>query len=99
MAEVLAMKLGASLWATANQTSEGGAAITKTAHIGCRWGYAELVIEPDSAIFPMAKATGFTVGSWQNVILVNQVGKRFYSELDGSYDFLAAAMAYTGDPD
>src|SRR6202030_1712747 len=34
--EVAAMDLGASLWATANQTAEAGSAITKTRHIGCR---------------------------------------------------------------
>ena len=37
--------------ATALQTSESGAAITKTAHIGRQWGYGQLVIETDSPIF------------------------------------------------
>ena len=31
------------------------------------------------------------------MILVNQTGKRFWNELDVSYDFFAAAMAYSGD--
>ena len=98
-AEVLAMSIGASLWATALQTSESGAAITKTAHIGCQWGYGQLVIETDSPIFHLARATGLTVANWQDVIMVNQAGKRFWNELDGSYNFIAAAMAYNGDPD
>jgi hypothetical protein len=97
-AEVMAMAIGASLWATALQTSESGAAITKTAHIGCQWGYGQLVIETDSPIFHMARATGLTVTNWQDVIMVNQTGKRFWNELDGSYNFIAAAMAYNGDP-
>src|SRR4029453_4994289 len=97
-AEVMAMAIGASLWATALQTSESGAAITKTAHIGCQWGYGQLVIETDSPIFHLARATGLTVSSWQDVIMVNQAGKRFWNELDGSYNFIAAAMAYSGDP-
>ena len=97
-AEVLAMAIGASLWATALQTSESGAAITKTAHIGCQWGYGQLVIETDSPIFHLARATGLTVSNWQDVIMVNQAGKRFWNELDGSYNFIAAAMAYSGDP-
>src|SRR6188768_4452968 len=63
--EIAAMDIGASLWATAIQTSESGAAITKTRHIGCRWGYASLVYEPDSVMFPQAKATGLTVKDWQ----------------------------------
>src|SRR6185503_14974033 len=70
--ELAAMDIGASLWATANQTIDGGAAITKTRHIGCRWGYSSLVYEPDSAMFPQAKATGLTVKDWQDIIMVNQ---------------------------
>jgi urocanate reductase len=98
-AEMMSMAIGASLWATALQTSQSGAAITKTAHIGCQWGYGQVVIETDSPIFHLARATGLTVASWQDVIMVNQTGKRFWNELDGSYNFIAAAMAYNGDPD
>src|SRR6266481_2374167 len=79
--ELAAMEIGASLWATANQTSEAGAAITKTRHIGCRWGYSSLVFQPDSKLFPLAKATGLTVGDWQNMIFVNQNGQRFWNEV------------------
>jgi urocanate reductase len=96
--ELAAMELGASLWATANQTAEAGAAITKTRHIGCRWGYATLVYQPESPMFRLAKATGLTVEDWQDVIFVNQAGRRFWNEADGSYKFFAAAMAYNGDP-
>jgi hypothetical protein len=91
------MDIGASLWATAIQTTETGAAITKTRHIGCRWGYSSLVYEPDSPSFSQAKATGLTVKDWQNLIMVNQFGKRFWNEADGSYKFFNAAMAYHGD--
>jgi urocanate reductase len=98
-AEVMSMAIGASLWATALQTSQSGAAITKTIHIGCQWGYGQLVFETDSPIFHLARATGLTVTNWQDVIMVNQTGKRFWNELDGSYNFIAAAMAYNGDPD
>jgi succinate dehydrogenase/fumarate reductase flavoprotein subunit len=95
--EIAAMNIGASLWATAIQTTETGAAITKTRHIGCRWGYASLVYEPDSVMFPQAKATGLTVKDWQDIIMVNQSGKRFWDEGDESYKFFNAAMAYNGD--
>ena len=97
-AEVMSMAIGASLWATALQTSESGAGITRTSHIGCQWGYGQLVIETDSPIFHLTRATGLTVASWQDVILVNQTGKRFWNELDGGYNFIAAAMGYNGDP-
>ena len=95
--ELAAMDLGASLWTTGNQTIEAAAAITKTRHIGCRWGYSSLVYEPDSPMFPLARATGLTVRDWQNMIFVNQNGKRFWNEVDGSHKFFAAAMGYHGD--
>ncbi len=95
--ELAAMDIGASLWATGNQTIETAAAITKTRHIGCRWGYSSLVYEPDSPMFPLARATGLTVRDWQNMIFVNQNGQRFWNEVDGSHKFFAAAMAYNGD--
>ena len=95
--ELAAMDIGASLWSTANQTVDGAAQITKTRHIGCRWGYSSLVYEPDSPMFQQARATGLTVRDWQNMIFVNQNGKRFWNEVDGSHEFFAAAMAYNGD--
>jgi len=95
--ELAAMDVGASLWATANQTNESGSAVTKTRHIGCRWGYSSLTFRPESKLFPLAKATGLTVRDWQDMIFVNQNGQRFWNEVDGSYRFFAAAMAYNGD--
>src|SRR6202162_5440688 len=95
--ELAAMEIGASLWSTANQTAEAGAAITKTRHIGCRWGYSSLVYQTESPMFHLARATGLTVEDWQDVIFVNQAGRRFWNEADGSYKFFAAAMAYSGD--
>ena len=42
--------------------------------------------EPASPVFPLARAVGLRVADWQDVILVNQVGKRFYDETQGQYD-------------
>jgi succinate dehydrogenase/fumarate reductase flavoprotein subunit len=95
--ELAAMDIGASLWATGAQTSEAGPAITKTRHIGTRWGYLSLYYETDSPIFDRCKATGLTVTDWQEAILVNQFGNRFWNELDSSYGFLNAALANHGD--
>ena len=95
--ETAAMAVGAVLWGTANQTAEGGIAISKTRHIGCRWGYSSLIWQPDSRIFDRARASGLTVTDWQNLILVNHAGRRFWNEVDARYDFFAAAMAYSGD--
>src|SRR5260370_4078462 len=49
-------------------------------------------------MFHLAKAAGLTVEDWQDVIFVNQTGRRFWNEADGSYKFFARAMAYSGDP-
>lgn len=95
--ELAAMDIGASLWATGTQTAEVGPAITKTKHIGTRWGYISLVYETDSPIFERAKATGLTVTDWHEAILVNQFGKRFWNELDSGYDYINAAFANHGD--
>ena len=95
--EIAAMAVGASLWGTANQTAEAGIAISKTRHIGCQWGYSSLIWQPDSRIFDLARASGLTVSNWQDLILVNQGGERFWNESDARYDFFAAAMAYSGD--
>ena len=48
----------------------------------------------DSPIFHLAKATGLTVTDWQEAILVDQNGKRFWNELDSSYDFINAALGH-----
>ena len=93
-----AMAIGASLWATANQTAEAGEAFNK-GRIATRDNYIRGRITPESPIFFRAKASGQTVADWQNLILVKENGKRFYDELDSSYDgFFAHAMAWTGDP-
>ncbi len=95
--EILAMAIGASLWATANQNTEGGRAISKTKHIGCRYGYVSLKWRPDSPMFHLAGASGLTVNDWQNAILVNQLGLRFWDELDDSYGFINAALGLNGN--
>ena len=95
--EILAMAIGAQLWATGNQTNPRGVAITKTLHIGCRYGYRNLKWDPQSPMFKLAGASGLTVRDFQNLILVNQVGQRFWNELDEGYDFLSACLGTNGN--
>ncbi len=38
-----------------------------------------------SPILPLVRATGLEVTDWQNLILVNQLGQRFYDETKGDY--------------
>jgi len=96
--ERLAMELGAALWGTGNQTGGRSLAIAKTYHIGCRYGYVNLKWRPDSPVFPLAGASGLTVKDFQDVVLVNQYGTRFWNELDDSPEFLDAALGPHGVP-
>ncbi len=93
--EVAAMAIGAALWGTGSQTMEAGLHLSKTVHIGCRWGYSGLHWPADSPIFDRIRASGLTGVNWQNVILVNQTGRRFWNEESSGHDFFNAAMGYS----
>jgi len=95
--ERAAMDVGASLWATSNCANERGLNVTKTMHIGCRYGYNNLKWDPKSPMFAKAGASGLTVHDFQDVILVNQVGQRFWNEVDRTFDFLNACLGTNGN--
>ena len=78
--ELAAMAVGASLWGAYNQTGEFGSGLTKPGQIGTQFGYVNLKWMPGSKVFDKARASGLTVRDWQNVALVNMLGKRFYDE-------------------
>ena len=94
--EIMAMAIGAAFWGTANQQNDGSRAIMKTRHIGCRYGYVNLKWKPGSPMFSQAGASGLTMLSWQDVILVNQTGQRFWNEMDESYAFRHACLGTNG---
>jgi len=81
--EIAAMAIGASLWGAANQTFERNGFLRKRDLIGAQYLYIRWT--PDSPIFPLARASGLQVSDWQNMILVNQVGKRFYNEMEAGW--------------
>jgi len=83
--ELAAMSIGASLWGAYNNVGEFGDRLTKAGRIGCQYGYRNVEWQPGSPIFHLARARGLTVRDYQNVILVNQVGLRFYDETQGQY--------------
>ena len=83
--EIAAMTIGAALWGLANQAGEFGYGITKAGRIGCQYGYQHLHWQPESKVFGRARATGLQVTDWQNVILVNMNGRRFYDETGGAF--------------
>jgi hypothetical protein len=79
--ELAAMAVGASLWGLVNQTLENGATMRTQRALATKYNYTTWKLE--SPIFPLVKATGFNVKDWQDLILVNQVGRRFYDETKG----------------
>jgi succinate dehydrogenase/fumarate reductase flavoprotein subunit len=81
--ELAGMAIGASLWGFANQILENGDNIRTQRAIGTKFNY--MTWELESPIFPQVKAQGLSVKNWHDLILVNQVGNRFYDETKGDY--------------
>jgi succinate dehydrogenase/fumarate reductase flavoprotein subunit len=81
--ELAAMAIGASLWGLVNQTLENGDNIRTQRVLATKWNY--MTWELETPIFPLVKATGLAVKDWHDLILVNQVGKRFFDETKGDY--------------
>lgn len=79
--ELAAMAIGASLWGLGNQMLENGATIRAHQAIGTRYNY--FVWDANSPLLPLVRATGLAVPHWEELILVNQVGQRFYDESKG----------------
>jgi predicted oxidoreductase len=79
--ELAAMAVGAALWGLNHQALENGATMRAQRALATKYNYTTWKLE--SPIFPLVKSTGFNVKDWQDVILVNQVGKRFYDETRG----------------
>jgi succinate dehydrogenase/fumarate reductase flavoprotein subunit len=78
--ELAAMAVGASLWGLYNQTGEFGIRLTKPGTIGSQYGYASVKWMPGSPVFGRARASGLSVLNWQDTIMVNMLGRRFYDE-------------------
>ncbi len=88
--ELAGMAVGASLWGLYNQTGEFGSVLSKPGFIGGQYNYLPMVqlIQPwlpGSAVFDKARASGLRVLNWQDAIMVNMLGKRFYDETSGGF--------------
>jgi succinate dehydrogenase/fumarate reductase flavoprotein subunit len=81
--ELAAMAIGASLWGLGNQVMENGATTRTQRAIGTRYNY--FAWDVNCPFFPLVRATGLMVKNWHNLILVNQLGQRFYDETKGDY--------------
>jgi succinate dehydrogenase/fumarate reductase flavoprotein subunit len=102
-AEQQGMAVGASLGATNNMRTESYLALVKPQWLGCRYGYDRW--KPGGPVFEKAGASGIPVADYQDLILVNMLGNRFYDETvgvrlfnmegraDPVFDYLAAAVS------
>lgn len=98
-AQVMGMAVGATLWGAGLQSNEADGQISK-GRMGTWDNYHGLAYDPESPNFFRAKASGHMIQDWQNCILVKENGQRFYDETAGTrdYEYFAAAMEWTGDP-
>ncbi len=98
--EIAAMEIGAALGATACQSTQDDNLITK-GRMGKKSNGTITELYPTSPHFFRARALGLIVKDYQDVILVKENGLRFYDETATTrdYEYYAAALAWTGDPD
>lgn len=106
--EMAAVRVGASLWGAANQTLETMArthVLEKPLYIGNQYGYLRSPADPggptidnivSSPIFDKMRATGLTVKDHQNVIHVNQVGRRIVNEVAAGPEWWNACLVING---
>lgn len=73
-----AIRVGAGLWGLTNAYTERPISLTRGAVIGVRDTYLRWA--PESPLFPLIKYSGVALRNWQNAIVVNWVGKRFFEE-------------------
>lgn len=90
---VAALAVGGTLWGMACAFTERPICVTRGAVVGVRDTY--LAWSKHSPIFPLIKHTGVPLRDWQNAIVVNQVGKRFYDETV-EVDAAAGTQVYYG---
>jgi succinate dehydrogenase/fumarate reductase flavoprotein subunit len=97
--EIAAMQVGAAVGATACQTTQDDNLINKGRMAKKSNGGGTTLYESAPHFF-RARAIGLEVEDYQNVILVKENGKRFYTETAHTrdYEYYAAALAWTGDP-
>ena len=102
--EIAAMQIGASLWGAASQTVETMARshiFEKPSVIGNQYGYPQgggLRSEDlkNSPIFHLMRALGLLVKDHQDVVHVNQVGRRFVNEMAAGFDWWNPCLELNG---
>jgi urocanate reductase len=102
--EIAAIQVGASLWGVACQTVETHARshiFEKPYVIGNQYGYPQGGGKrnenlKDSPVKGIARAIGLQVADFQNIIQVNQIGRRFVNELATGFDWWNPCLQLNG---
>ncbi len=102
--EIASMQVGASLWGVANQTVETQARshiFEKPYVIGNQYGYPQGGGRRNenirnSPVKGLARAIGLQVADYQNLIQVNQVGRRLVNELATGFDWWNPCLEVNG---
>src|SRR6266851_2553409 len=102
--EIAALQVGASLWGVSNQTVETQARshiFEKPYVIGNQFGYPQGGGRrnenlKDSPVKGIARAIGLQVADYQNLIQVNQVGRRFVNEFATGFNWWNPCLELNG---
>jgi flavocytochrome c len=102
--EIAAMQVGASLWGAGCQTVETRARshiFEKPYVIGNQYGYPQGGGKrnenvKDSPVKGLARAIGLQVADYQNLIQVNQFGRRFVNEFATGFDWWNPCLEQSG---
>lgn len=102
--EIAAMQIGASLWGAANQTvetRERSHIFEKPYVIGSQFGYPQggghrSENLKNSPVAGLARAIGLQAADFQNLIQVNQVGRRFVNEFATGFDWWNPCLELNG---
>ena len=78
--ELAIIAVGGVLWGTANQTLERWGSLGLSPIVGTTNNYANVMWDEKTPLLPKIKYIGQRINDWQNAIMVNQVGKRFWNE-------------------
>ncbi|MCL2879878.1 MAG: FAD-binding protein [Treponema sp.] len=92
--ELAIIGIGGTLWGTANQTLERSSQLLASNTVGVRHNYINVHWTNESPIAHKLKYFGVMMRDWQNAIMVNQEGKRFYRETDGFQHAAAGAGGF-----
>jgi len=79
--ELAIMAIGGVLWGTANQTLERWGNLGLSPIVGTVNNYMNIRWDENTPLLPKIKYIGQRIGDWQNAIMVNQAGKRFWNEM------------------